>query len=210
VNHPIVNHRQHNAAAKIMQQAQKPMSICGSEGEMADQRRVQTWVIVGVVLGATLFGCFVFGVIMAAIMLPVFTQAREKAKTVTCMSNQRQIARALQMYAADNDVLPAASQWTDKVKPYLRNDYLFVCPSAKQLECGYAFYRPLGNRKVSSISNPAAVPMIFDSSKGQFNYADEGQSLDFRHLNGAVISFVDGHLKWFKESEAKALFQKRP
>jgi len=86
---------------------------------MADQRRVQTWVIVGVVLGATLFGCFVFGVIMAAIMLPVFTQAREKAKTVSCMSNQSQIARALQMYAADNDVLPAASQWTDKVKPYL-------------------------------------------------------------------------------------------
>jgi prepilin-type processing-associated H-X9-DG protein len=210
VNHPIVNHRQRNAAAKIMQQAQKPMSICGSEGEMADQRRVQTWVIVGVVLGATLFGCFVFGVIMAAIMLPVFTQAREKAKTVTCMSNQSQIARALQMYAADNDVLPAASQWTDKVKPYLLYDYFFVCPSAKQLKCGYAFYRPLSGRKVATIAKPETVPMLFDSSKGQFNYADEGQSLDFRHLNGAVISFVDGHLKWFKESEAKALFQKRP
>lgn len=177
---------------------------------MSDQRKVQTWVIVGAVLGATLFGCLAFGVITAAIMLPVFTQAREKAKTVSCMSNQSQIARALQMYAADNDVLPAASQWADKVKPYLRNDHLFVCPSAKQLRCGYAFYRPLSNRKVSSISNPAAVPMIFDSSKGQFNYADEGQSLDFRHLNGSVISFVDGHLKWFKESEAKALFQKRP
>jgi hypothetical protein len=69
--------------------------------KMSDQRRVQTWVIVGAVLGATLFGCFVFGVITAAIMLPVFTQAKEKAKTVSCMSNQSQIARALQMYAAD-------------------------------------------------------------------------------------------------------------
>jgi prepilin-type processing-associated H-X9-DG protein len=177
---------------------------------MSDQRKVQTWVIVGAVLGATLFGCLAFGVITAAIMLPVFTQAREKAKTVSCMSNQSQIARALQMYAADNDVLPAASQWADKVKPYLRTDHLFVCPSAKQLRCGYAFYRPLSNRKVSSISNPAAVPMIFDSSHGQFNYADEGQSLDLRHLNGAVISFVDGHLKWFKESDAKAFFRKRP
>jgi len=147
---------------------------------------------------------------MAAILLPVFTQAREKARMAICVSNQRQIALALHMYAADNDVLPAASQWTDKVKPYLRNDYLFVCPSAKQLRCGYAFYRPLSNRKVSSISNPAAVPMIFDSSHGQFNYADEGQSLDLRHLNGAVISFVDGHLKWFKESDAKAFFRKRP
>jgi prepilin-type processing-associated H-X9-DG protein len=177
---------------------------------MSDQRRVQTWVIVGAVLGATLFGCLAFGVITAAIMLPVFTQAREKAKTVSCMSNQSQIARALQMYAADNDVLPAASQWTDKVKPYLRNDYLFVCPSAKQLKCGYAFYRPLSGRKVATIAKPETVPMLFDSSKGQFNYADEGQSLDLRHLNGAVISFVDGHLKWFKESDAKAFFRKRP
>ena len=178
---------------------------------MADQRRVQTWVIVGVVLGATLFGCLIFGVIMAAVFLPVFTQAREKARIAACVSNQRHIAHALQFYVADNDgVLPPASQWTDKVRPYLRNDYLFVCPSAKQLRCGYAFYRPLGGRKVSSISNPAAVPMLFDSSQGQFNYADEGQSLDLRHLNGAVISRADGHVKWFKESDARSLFQKRP
>jgi len=127
-----------------------------------------------------------------------------------CVSNQHQIALVLQMYAADNDVLPAASQWSDKVEPYLRNDYLFVCLSAKQLKCGYAFYRPLSGRKVSSISNPAAVPMLFDSSQGQFNYADEGQSLDLRHLNGAVILLVDGHVRWFKESDARELFQKRP
>ena len=148
---------------------------------------------------------------MAAIMLPVFTQAREKARIAACVSNQRHIAHALQFYVADNDgVLPPASQWTDKVRPYLRNDYLFVCPSAEQLRCGYAFYRPLGSRKVSSISNPAAVPMLFDSSQGQFNYADEGQSLDLRHLNGAVISRADGHVKWFKESDARSLFQMRP
>jgi len=130
VNHPIVNHQQRTAAVKIMQQARTLMSICGSETKMVDQRRVQTWVIVGVVLGATLLGCLVFGVIMVAIMLPVFTQAREKARIATCMSNQHQIALALQMYAADNDVLPEASQWTDKVKPYLRNDYILACPSA--------------------------------------------------------------------------------
>jgi len=187
------------------------MSICGGEAKMADQRRVQTWVIVGVVLGATLLGCLVFGVIMAAIMLPVFTQAREKARIAACVSNQLQIARALQMYAADNDVLPAASQWTDKVRPYLRNDYIFACPSAKQLKCGYAFYRPLSGRKVATILNPATVPMLFDSSQGQFNYADEGQSLDLCHLNSAVISFADGHVRWFKKSsDAKAMFLKRP
>ena len=81
------------------------------------------------------------------------------------MNNQKPIAVALHLYAADNDVLPAASQWTDKVKPYLRNDYLFVCPSAKQLECGYAFYRPLSGRKVATIAKPEIVPMLLTRQK---------------------------------------------
>lgn len=48
--------------------------------------------------------------------------------------------------------------------------------------------------------------MLFDSTKGQRNYADRGQSLAFRHLSGVVIAFADGHVKWMKESGAKRVF----
>ena len=169
---------------------------------MADRRKVRTRVIVGVALVvislAFLFGVFVFVVV-------------EKVKQGQCAANlAREIALALSAYVQDNDdALPLASQWTDKVKPYISKYYrydAFVCPSAKQLKCGYAFYRPLSGRKVTTIANPENVPMLFDSSKGQFNYADEGQSLALRHFRGANISFVAGHTKWFKESDAKALF----
>jgi len=45
--------------------------------------------------------------ILAAILFPVFAQAREKARQATCINNEKQIGLALQMYATDyDDVLP--------------------------------------------------------------------------------------------------------
>ena len=41
--------------------------------------------------------------ILAAILFPVFTQAREKARQATCLSNLRQMGTALMMYAQDYD-----------------------------------------------------------------------------------------------------------
>lgn len=41
--------------------------------------------------------------ILAAILFPVFAQAKESAKQTTCLSNQRQLAMASQQYLTDND-----------------------------------------------------------------------------------------------------------
>jgi len=41
--------------------------------------------------------------ILAAILFPIFAQAREKARQATCQSNLKQIATAFQMYATDYD-----------------------------------------------------------------------------------------------------------
>jgi prepilin-type N-terminal cleavage/methylation domain-containing protein/prepilin-type processing-associated H-X9-DG protein len=41
--------------------------------------------------------------IIAAILLPVFMQAREKARQITCLSNQRQLGLAFQQYIEDYD-----------------------------------------------------------------------------------------------------------
>ncbi len=42
-------------------------------------------------------------VILAAILFPVFAQAREKARSIACLSNSRQIGTALYMYIQDYD-----------------------------------------------------------------------------------------------------------
>ncbi len=48
--------------------------------------------------------------ILAAIIFPVFSSAREKARQITCVSNLRQLGLAFQQYTDDNDsVLPSAA-----------------------------------------------------------------------------------------------------
>src|SRR5438552_4097577 len=43
--------------------------------------------------------------ILAAILFPVFAQAREKARQISCVSNQKQIGTATMMYIQDYDEL---------------------------------------------------------------------------------------------------------
>jgi prepilin-type N-terminal cleavage/methylation domain-containing protein/prepilin-type processing-associated H-X9-DG protein len=80
--------------------------------------------------------------ILAAILFPVFAQARDKARQAACLSNMRQIGNAIAMYTQDYDeylphtfvyTLPGQAEcwwWQDLVRPYTRNDAIFTCPSA--------------------------------------------------------------------------------
>lgn len=77
--------------------------------------------------------------ILAAILFPVFAQAREKARATTCLSNVKQMGMAISMYVTDNEGYPMHSspgsavprtRWPDYIYPYTRNERLFLCPSA--------------------------------------------------------------------------------
>ena len=91
--------------------------------------------------------------ILAAILFPVFAQAREKARQTSCLSNMKQISLALRMYMQDSDeqlffrattnvastrsnvsvpkTHPAYNelQWWNLLMPYIKNDAVFACPS---------------------------------------------------------------------------------
>jgi prepilin-type N-terminal cleavage/methylation domain-containing protein/prepilin-type processing-associated H-X9-DG protein len=81
--------------------------------------------------------------ILAAILFPVFAQAREKARAASCLSNTKQIGLAMRMYAQDYDEINVGSYsypntwrqcpqliWADLLQPYIKNLQLFACPSA--------------------------------------------------------------------------------
>ena len=71
--------------------------------------------------------------ILAAILFPVFARARERARQSTCLSNCKQIAMGLTMYAQDYDEIiphyaiedPAAPglyiYWPTLIYPYTKN-----------------------------------------------------------------------------------------
>jgi prepilin-type N-terminal cleavage/methylation domain-containing protein/prepilin-type processing-associated H-X9-DG protein len=81
--------------------------------------------------------------ILAAILFPVFAQARERARMSSCLSNERQLGTALMMYVQDYDeTFPyirfhgATAQkgkfcyvWKNAVAPYLKNIDVLACPS---------------------------------------------------------------------------------
>jgi prepilin-type N-terminal cleavage/methylation domain-containing protein/prepilin-type processing-associated H-X9-DG protein len=68
--------------------------------------------------------------ILAAILFPVFAQARESARAVSCLSNVRQVGLAYQMYVQDYDEMTPiiAQDWWVGVIPYIKSYNLLLCP----------------------------------------------------------------------------------
>jgi prepilin-type N-terminal cleavage/methylation domain-containing protein/prepilin-type processing-associated H-X9-DG protein len=100
--------------------------------------------------------------ILAAILFPVFAQAREKARAVSCLSNVKQMGLAVRMYVQDYDErYPFAAnlesgfadkdKWygLDKLQPYVKNWGIFQCPSMPKFTqynqlCAYSWNIHLG------------------------------------------------------------------
>jgi prepilin-type processing-associated H-X9-DG protein len=163
------------------------------------QSNTATWVIVGC---AILGGLGIIMAILAAILFPVFAQAREKARTASCQSNLKQISLAVLMYCQDYDErLPMSHNWTDATYAYVRNQSLHYCPSAPS-QYGYAYNANLGGREMVKIRAPAELVALFESTAGRANAADGGTSLarPGRHSGGDNIGFVDGHVKWMRDT----------
>lgn len=88
--------------------------------------------------------------ILAAILFPVFAQAREKARQTSCLSNVKQLGLAYMMYLQDYDerfpphvtertaptgtgtdqVSRAPFSYKTKLDPYVKNQQVYKCPSA--------------------------------------------------------------------------------
>jgi prepilin-type N-terminal cleavage/methylation domain-containing protein/prepilin-type processing-associated H-X9-DG protein len=101
--------------------------------------------------------------ILAAILFPVFAQAREKARQATCLSNLKQLTLGWVMYAQDYDENFPQWKWADNYKaswggtgalspnnattlwcnaifPYVKNNQVFYCPSdARNLTAQQSF-----------------------------------------------------------------------
>lgn len=75
--------------------------------------------------------------ILAAILFPVFSKAREKARQASCTSNMRQLGLALMQYVDDYDEnMPPISSgyrpagtWRNLIQPYMKNVEITACLS---------------------------------------------------------------------------------
>ena len=102
--------------------------------------------------------------ILAAILFPVFAQARAKARGATCLSNLKQLSLGMTMYAQDYDEKfpqwhwdqsysagsvvknDATTLWFNAIYPYVKNVQVYTCPDTnydfKSWEDGLAGWFP--------------------------------------------------------------------
>jgi prepilin-type N-terminal cleavage/methylation domain-containing protein/prepilin-type processing-associated H-X9-DG protein len=116
--------------------------------------------------------------ILAAILFPVFAQARDKARSAACLSNTKQLALATLMYVQDYDELLPQSVYSmdnailipgsgdrvftvyEAVSPYMKNTDILICPSNRPGIDFLAIVTPLGLR-TSGLFRYASYAMNF-------------------------------------------------
>jgi len=118
--------------------------------------------------------------LLAALLLPSFSKARERARTTQCLSNLRQIDIGMRLYAdgseglypESGDIIPWGQtdptthmySWLRQIFPYAQNTNVFHCPADRR-----AFFSYFNGARAAFVisTNFASV----DSKKIQFSVA---------------------------------------
>jgi prepilin-type N-terminal cleavage/methylation domain-containing protein/prepilin-type processing-associated H-X9-DG protein len=162
--------------------------------------------------------------ILAALLFPVFAQARDKARQASCLSNLRQIGMAVRMYLQDNDgqcfphhlydadvaangpviSLEPEKPWTVIFAPYVRNRALFYCPSD-----------PVGRTKTQALDLgtytqwelpelETAVPGAIAAESYLLNSLLTHQTRQYGRFNEARFDGIAGEVVMMSERNARA------
>jgi prepilin-type N-terminal cleavage/methylation domain-containing protein/prepilin-type processing-associated H-X9-DG protein len=144
--------------------------------------------------------------ILAAILFPVFAQAKEAAKRTQSLSNTKQIALGALMYSGDSDdMFPIGCEgtdwggnalWTGKTSPYIKSFPIFVSPmdseAGKQIRPGGATWAGIGmSYAANSLNGP------------DYNWTGDGKSSGFV-FNG-LFPYAQDFDFWFQgKSKARS------
>ncbi len=158
--------------------------------------------------------------ILAAILFPVFSSAREKARQTACVSNLKQLGLAVAQYEQDYDEKVVcggtytggalyAGGWAAPIYPYVKSKQVFLCPDDTGSLNGVADIVSYGENanvivnpgqttsyplSISAMHSPASSVLLFEVKNcNVFNngsLANE-HTWDITQCNPANTSFTD-------------------
>jgi prepilin-type processing-associated H-X9-DG protein len=115
-----------------------------------------------------------------------------------CEDHLRQLAKAIQMYAAaSDDMFPDPDRWLDQIRTYLPHPPGVHCPADPIEGVSYAMNRNLAGKRRREVGTQAATALLFESTLHTENPADAGASwtAEPRHPGGSFVAFVDGSVR---------------
>jgi prepilin-type processing-associated H-X9-DG protein len=143
--------------------------------------------------------------ILAYFIIPIFQYGRGEPRPYTCLSNQRQIAACLHMYAHDHEgMLPENFTIWGDIKIH---EPVLICPQDKNTPNGYLYNNTLSGVKIDKISTPEKKMMTIDGkttngpNRSINNIYYTPADVLFRHYEKeknvykAIASFADGHVE---------------
>ncbi len=125
--------------------------------------------------------------ILAAMLLPALSQAREKARQISCVSNLKQVSLGHLMYANDNAEMlvvygvngctrgTSCVQWWTLLKSYITDDKAYIRLSASSVPRGigvnynHVHACNVSNTALARIGRPSEVMSMADSAQPPTN-----------------------------------------
>ncbi len=162
--------------------------------------------------------------ILAGLLLPAISRAKESGKATACMSNLRQIGLALQMYVQDNEnkmpyifdiPVDAGNSFSNRnygvdivLSNHLGNKMALKCPSDNQdifakTGSSYGWNSLLNGQNADNLNmlgipfQPHQVPLMFDKEK--FHIArGEKKAQNFLYADGHIknLFVLEGQIQW--------------
>ncbi len=155
------------------------------------------WVVVIVALAAF---CVVALLVGAAVLLPVFSQAKFAAQTSACLSEIKQLNLGIQLYVADNDGnYPAANDWYTRATA--SSGKRFQCPMVAKDDpkaVGFALNKALAGLPDAKVADRRETVLVFESLDLGENVAGGPELIPIpgRHGSGnsrsSTFGFADG------------------
>jgi hypothetical protein len=163
----------------------------------------QGLAIAGICLsGVMLFLCLPF---LTALTLPALARAKQRAQSISCVNNMKQLGLAVKVYALNhNDQFPPAATWCDAILINVGSPKVFECPAESGRRCAYAFNVKLNGKKEAEI-NPQTV-LLFESDAGWNGSGGPGDLKPHQHSSRTVnVALADGAVMQIPRAQLSTL-----